>query len=1017
MHTFITNNKYYKSTFMKKILYSLFSICLVLSSCASDEFEVQNPSEGNLNISVSIPTSSDMRTRADGFKFSDGTSVNELKCYVYNQANGTNSAPVLVRDIELVEHEDCRGGDLSLDLPTGQNFDVVFLATANPQDNPSSKIYYDAAARRLNVNYDKIKTCDEDVDCFYAVQKIISSDQKSEYSLTLRRPFAQLNIGTKDMSAYADMASSPLMSAGVTVDGVYSAMDLMDCGVVGDPVKVDIASAPLPSGQDYPVSGIDYLTMNYLLVDARTDVDVILNASNNSNSFSCEYPDVPLQRNYQTNIYGNLLTANNDFTVEIDPMYNGSNNKDADDPYSEYDLVLQVSNDYNASNNKHYLNLYVEDVNGNERTISLKQYVDSEKYVKVTWNELGINDVSHIYFGSNVWATGTYGYNKIKSLLKCDISSFHVKSVDRLFARCLDLESVEAIKYWDTSDMEDMGSMFSHCHNLTSLDLSNFNTQNVTNMYAMFRSCTSLETIDISNFNMQNVQFVMQMFAMTDLKYDTYLYASSLYSKLTDIKLPHDVVYNNFLNTNGMFQFSQVENLDLSFMDTKKIGNMAYMFRGCSKLKTLNISEFDTQNVKDMSCMFFGCSELSDLDVSSFDTSEVKNMTKMFEGCSSVTTIDVSKFNTHIVTDMSQMFAECYSLTSLDVSHFDTSNVTTMWCMFSNCNKLLYADVSSFNTSKVTNMVNMFSECNSIDNLDFHSFDTSNVTDMSTMFQGCKSLTYLDLSSFDTKKVKSINGMFENCSNLRTLDITSFDTSNVSSSKPYNTYEVQGMERVFYNCNSLQSLDVSSFNTSSVTSMKELFYYCKSLSSLDLTSFDTSNVTNMENMFGRCMNMQSIDISSFDTSHVINMRRMFYHCESLDYLDVSSFNTSNVSDLSDFICQCNNLKTLEVSEFNLDKCKYNKDLTNYGLVHAFNTANLVSIKGKVFNVRSNLRLRSPLLDVSTVTMLFDGLVDSSDDKTIFLSKEVIDTLTENQISEANSKGWTIKEDVFNYNFL
>ena len=50
-----------------------------------------------------------------------------------------------------------------------------------------------------------------------------------------------------------------------------------------------------------------------------------------------------------------------------------------------------------------------------------------------------------------------------------------------------------------------MGSMFSGCNSLSSLDLSNFNTQNVTDMSYMFCGCNSLSSIDLSNFNTQNV--------------------------------------------------------------------------------------------------------------------------------------------------------------------------------------------------------------------------------------------------------------------------------------------------------------------------------------------------------------------------------------------------------------------------------------------------------------------------------------------------------------------------------
>ena len=62
--------------------------------------------------------------------------------------------------------------------------------------------------------------------------------------------------------------------------------------------------------------------------------------------------------------------------------------------------------------------------------------------------------------------------------------------------------------------------MFADCKSLTSLNLSNFNTQNVTNMSNMFYNCNSLSLIDLSNFNAQNV---------TDMKYMFYNCNSLIY--------------------------------------------------------------------------------------------------------------------------------------------------------------------------------------------------------------------------------------------------------------------------------------------------------------------------------------------------------------------------------------------------------------------------------------------------------------------------------------------------------
>ena len=66
--------------------------------------------------------------------------------------------------------------------------------------------------------------------------------------------------------------------------------------------------------------------------------------------------------------------------------------------------------------------------------------------------------------------------------------------------------------------------MFYQCSSLTSLNLSNFNTNNVNNRYAMFSECSSLTSLNLSNFNTNNVTNMSGMF--DDLKKDCKIISS-----------------------------------------------------------------------------------------------------------------------------------------------------------------------------------------------------------------------------------------------------------------------------------------------------------------------------------------------------------------------------------------------------------------------------------------------------------------------------------------------------------
>ena len=63
-------------------------------------------------------------------------------------------------------------------------------------------------------------------------------------------------------------------------------------------------------------------------------------------------------------------------------------------------------------------------------------------------------------------------------------------------------------------------------------------------------------------------------------------------------------------------------------MQTEKVTDMSYMFKGCSSLTSLEgISNWQIGNVSNMSDMFSGCSSLKSLEgISKWKTGNVNNM-------------------------------------------------------------------------------------------------------------------------------------------------------------------------------------------------------------------------------------------------------------------------------------------------------------------------------------------------------------------------------------------------------
>ena len=254
-------------------------------------------------------------------------------------------------------------------------------------------------------------------------------------------------------------------------------------------------------------------------------------------------------------------------------------------------------------------------------------------------------NTAHTYTNDGIYLVKT----KYKMLLDENLDEFY--NTRNKLIDCLEINK----------NITDMSSFFNSCNNLTTFDLSNFNTTKVTNMNNMFNSCNSLTTLDVSNWDTSNVTDMNNMFSWCD--------------KLTT--------------------------LDVSNWNTSNVTDMSYMFSGCS-LITLDGSNWNTSNVTNMYYMFNGCNSLTTLDVSGFDTTKVTNMGSMFNCCSGLTTLNVSKWNTSNVTNMGYMFYGCNKLTTLDISNFNMDKVTDMNNMFYNCKLLHQSGLTMTNCNEAT---------------------------------------------------------------------------------------------------------------------------------------------------------------------------------------------------------------------------------------------------------------------------------------------------------------------------
>ena len=288
---------------MKKLILAMSAIAMLFATSCMKELATENAGDTSVvTFSVATP---EMATRA----YSDGTTATVLQYAVYDAA-GTELSDLTVDNATINGT-----ANVALQLTTGNTYSVIFWAAA-----PDAPYTVDFGTKTMTVDYTNAVSNDENRDAFYKYHTFTVSGAQTE-TVELKRPFAQLNIGTADLAASTAAGYTPTRSS-VTVENVYETLNLAT-GEVRDEVEVVFKENDIPSGQTFPVANNEYLAMNYLLVSAEKEVvDLTFTYTDGTTAKTRTVGAAPVQRNYRTNIYGNLLTSDVDVNVEIEPDYN-----------------------------------------------------------------------------------------------------------------------------------------------------------------------------------------------------------------------------------------------------------------------------------------------------------------------------------------------------------------------------------------------------------------------------------------------------------------------------------------------------------------------------------------------------------------------------------------------------------------------------------------------------------------------------------------------------------------------
>ena len=315
---------------MKKYFLSLVAIAAAMLFATSCQESLVEPQiEGPTTFTVQLPDA--MGTKAIG----DKENVNQLLVAVYSEATG--DAVALTRATATSTSGQFK---VQFNLLQDQSYDIVFWAQVEDKYVSSTGDFDLKSIPMTNIYHNN-----ENGAAFFAyVANFVPTG--SAQSVTLKRPFAQLNLGTTEQSLQPATGEVSLVSSEIKIKGLAQSFNTI-LGMGEDPTtEVVTYYATIPedwqklsaAGSQYEYVSMDYLPIvgdDKAVFDIEANI-VVKDAAGEKNPINHKFTSVPVQENYRTNIVGNLISSTSDFIVSIDDRF--------EEDYSNTDDI--ISNDY-----------------------------------------------------------------------------------------------------------------------------------------------------------------------------------------------------------------------------------------------------------------------------------------------------------------------------------------------------------------------------------------------------------------------------------------------------------------------------------------------------------------------------------------------------------------------------------------------------------------------------------------------------------------------------------------------
>ena len=312
---------------MKKYFQILLTAATLLTAVSCSPIDELFSGEDGEAEKVSFTISAG---QIQGRSAGDGNTVDQVHYEIWDKHTGnlvisSVSGKNGGEPVQIVE----RTATVEVRLVKGVEYEIAFWA----HNEQGTGYHIEDGLENIRLK-DGVKANKEAYDAFYKVLTDYKVSGTSE-TVILKRPFGQLNVGTsaEDWQKAIDL-DVVIDRSVIVVTQVANVFNARNGKITRQEGTTELTfELHDVLKETFDVEGVPYhyLAMNYFLADTEKtlhQLNITLYGEDRQTPInSLKVTNMPIQRNWRTNIIGNLLTGKGQFRVVVEPGFDGDYNE------------------------------------------------------------------------------------------------------------------------------------------------------------------------------------------------------------------------------------------------------------------------------------------------------------------------------------------------------------------------------------------------------------------------------------------------------------------------------------------------------------------------------------------------------------------------------------------------------------------------------------------------------------------------------------------------------------------